>query len=266
LEQQFPDLIDNVEFCFAFFDDEDLKLDATVYEFLCENLPPSVFSDTTLALKIFSYDPKLYCALVPGDWKLKHDQQIVKAVLELDSTLVDVVSGPLQLQNPYALGHALAGLPLWHTESVDYIGSFVDSEAWNHREVVLGWVKGGGELHDAIPRNLREDPEILLIAMGNMYPTALQGPDYLPHNLASSVDFMMKAVEKNPRMLVFVAASLKGRKDLMLAALSGKHDFMATTTSSLSGFYPDELELIPDADEGEIRRSFLMLMKRGPTW
>lgn len=59
---------------------------------------------------------------------------------------------------------------------------------------------------------------------------------------------MLKAVEKNPHMLYYVSDSLKGRNDLSLAALSGKHGSLATSTL-FPGFSPDEQELIFDADE-----------------
>jgi len=231
-------LIDNVDFWFALLDETDKKIDIKVYEILKDNLSPTVLNNKELMLRLIAYDVWNYLTIISVDSSLKADAEIVENVLELDPTMLDAIDGPVQLQNPRLVGMALAHLPLWYEASSNFFKDCVDINAWRNRDVVLGWVNGGGELHDQIPQSLREDQEILL-SMDSKKPTLFQTPTAMPDGLCSNIEFMKKAVEKNPLMLNSVAENLRGNKDLALAALSGTHGSLIVRLFS-PGFFPDE--------------------------
>lgn len=235
LNQKFPDLIDNVDFWWAFVGLVDPKPDEKVVETMQDKQPRSVLNNKELLLQLCKYNPQIYRA-IPQNWKLKGDAQILEIVLDLAPYLVKKVPHGLQLQNPNLVGRALAGLPLRHFNLSRGHKSRIEPIAWNNRAITLGWVKGGGELHDQIPQSLREDEEILLTSIGNKAPTNF--PDYIPIRFRSRKGFMMKAIEQDPGLLAAVAVDLKGDEDLGIAALSSPYG-ACVYRLSLPQFIPD---------------------------
>lgn len=236
LYEQFSDLVDNGDFWWAFFD-EKLPLDAKVFEILWDKEPPTVLNNKELMLELCKYDPSIYHA-IPGGWELDNDQQLVQVVLALDPNSVTGLLPHTQRQYPRHIGKALARLPLCQKNYKKSVFDYIDSSLWSNRDVVLGWVKGGGELFDAMPKSIRKDPEIILTAMGNREPTNLQEPD-IPSPLRGNFEFMKQAVEKNPFALSMVAEHLKSNVDLAITALSGTHGILAAICD-LSKFIPDD--------------------------
>lgn len=224
LKDQFPDLIDSVDFFWAVLYEQvdGLTFLQKVYEILFDEVPPTVLNDKELLFSLCCSYPMFYTA-IPPDWQLRSDSQILQAVIARDPDMVCDVPRAVQLDNPRLIGEALARTPLWHSAHGDYIKGCIATEMWRNRDVVLGWVKGGGELHYQIPLNLR-DQEILKIAYGHMKPTEAQNYS-IPPRLCFDKEFMLKAVEGNPSALNTVANHLRGDQDLALAALSGSQTF-----------------------------------------
>lgn len=240
LEERFPDLIDDSNFWWSFLEAKySIPLTAKMFEILFDKRPSAVLQNKALVLQLLAYDPRVYAA-IPWDWKLKADSEILNAVLSLRPTCLYDVPGAVQLQNPHVVGKSLARLPLWSTELRNTFKGRVGNGGWNHRDVVLGWLEGGGDLHDGIPLNLRMDPEILFAALGSNTPASLQRPT-VPAGLSANKAFILQAVEKNPLMLNRVAGSLRGDKDLAIAALSGSYGFLSVHYQNLQ-FIPDDAE------------------------
>lgn len=215
LERQFPELVDNCDFYRAFLDATDnILLTAMLH------LPKSVLNEKELMVRLCKYNPPIYNA-IPQSSQLKSDAQVLEAVLEAFPHMLTNVSDTVQSQYPLLVGQALARLPLWYTTLSIHYKANVASSLWRNRDVVLGWVRGGGELHDQIPPNLRmEDPEILLASLVCVESTRLEYPT-IPPRFRGDKKFLLKAVAKNPHMLQCVANKLKGDVDLAIAALSG---------------------------------------------
>lgn len=224
LVNRFPGLIDDCLFWWAFLDMHDQPLDPKVREILYDREPRSVLNNKDLMLQLCKYNPLIYGTL-PHDSQLVNDAQIVETVLESHPFAVVYLPNEVQLQIPHTIGQAFARLPLWMNDLSKDIKEEMDAGLWENRDAVLGWLKGGGELHSQIPQALREDKEILLTAMGNTKPTSLQKPT-IPNSL-KGFHFMKQAVEKNPLMLDEAAENLSGNKDLSIAALSGPHGLIA---------------------------------------
>jgi len=239
LEQQFSELIDNCDFYYAFLEAKDkIPLTGKVNELMERHQPQQVLNKQELMLQLCKYDPWVL-ADIPEGSPLKSDVQVLEAVLECLPSMVGEVSGTMQLQNPLLVGKALARLPLWHSTVSNHFKSFVEDSLWHNRDVVLGWAKGGGELHNRIPVILRRnDPEILLTFVGSVKPTIFQNPVIIPR-FRRDKEFLRKAVAKNPYVLQCVANNLKGDVDLGIAALSGPHGTLAVLLQH-EGFLPNE--------------------------
>jgi len=242
LKQDFPDLMDCCDFYYAFLDAKDrLPLTSKICEILYDHRTPTVFNNLNLMLKLCEYDPRIYCAIREhGHGQLKSNPQILKVVLERVPFMITCVPAGLHVQNSFVVGKALGSLPLWHTEHCKFFKRHLASSAWRNRDIVRGWVNGGGLLHREIPQSLCEDREILLIASGHKKETTLSKPT-LPSQLKSDKDFMCKAVEQNPSLLNFVAEKLRGDEGLAIAALSGIHGSLAPRLN-VPNFWPQAEE------------------------
>lgn len=239
MEHQFPDLIDSVDFWFAFLaSKDDIPLSIKVYEIMHRFIPPSVLNNKELMLQFCLYDPRIYSA-ISDDGQLKNDEQLLGIVLASDPFLVTSVPASAQRQNSRLIGETVAKIPQWDEILSHFAKTSLVSAMWDNRDVVLGWVKGGGDLHDEIPLRMREDPEVLLAFMGSRIPTFENRPT-IPPNLCGNKEFMKQAVEKNVFVLNLVGGNLKGDRDLALAALSGTNCYNAFGSSG--NFVPEEVE------------------------
>jgi len=236
LKEQFPDLMDNVDFFWTVLDairakgSERMTTLEKVCEILREVAPPTVLNDEALMLGLCCSYPFIYYA-IPADSQLKRNNKIVEEVLARRPGAVQIIPGAVQLENPRLVRGALARIPLWHNVHHEYFKQFIAHGAWRNRDVVLGWVKGGGYLHNRIPQNLWDDQEILQICFGNRKPAQLQNPA-IPTRLMRSKEFMLKTLEGGPVPLNQVDEHWRGDRDLALAALSGTHGPFALRVSS----------------------------------
>ena len=148
---------------------------------LLDNTPAAIINDKDLMLKLCSYESCCYGA-IPSDHTLKEDEDIVKVVLERNPHMVWHLSGTAQLGHPQLFGAALARLPLWHPPVCALYQGRLDPGVWNIRDIVLGWAKGAGDLHNGIPQNLREDEEVILTSLRSKracLPPFISLPDQL---------------------------------------------------------------------------------------
>ena len=106
--------------------------------------------------------------------------------------------------------------------SIDYLSKKIlttfTPRLWREREIILGWAKGGGIFHNAIPTAFLNERAIFLAFQDNeqKQPSQLEIPTHLQKNK----QFMMTAVEKHPANIEQIADQLLQDYDIPIAALS----------------------------------------------
>ena len=218
LKQHFPDLINDLGFWRAFLHIKHKlpPLPEVAFLILQKN-PISILADKTIMLELCAYDSWIYHAITKGN-PLKNDWQIVEAVLLSNPSFVSEIPVDILEQHTNLVGITLARLPL----SVDYLSKKILTtftlRLWREREIILGWAKGGGVFHDAIPTAFLNEKAIFLAFQDNeqKQPSQLQIPTHLKRNK----QFMMAAVEKHPKNIEQIADQLLRDYDIPIAALS----------------------------------------------
>jgi len=222
LQQEYPDLIHNRDFWWAFLEIKDTMAPLPeVWRLLESQEPTSILEDKDLMVELCSYDCNIYC-LIPDGSPLQNDELLVETVLNSAPMYGLRLPARVQEEHPVLVGAALARLPLSTKKLQDRILPGMNASLWQHRAIVKGWAHGGGTYHENIPPSILEDSEIALLLQGNhMNVEPANSP--LPELKRKDKDYMMKAVENNPMSLHQVAASLVGDFDLIVAALSVVH-------------------------------------------
>jgi len=237
-DNHFQELHNNGRFWMTFVSVKDnfpLVVVSEVWEVLEIYKPLSVLTNKALMLKMS--DVSAAYSAIPEDHPLKSDVQIVEAFLESNPTFVAAVPLSVQLQYPNFVGRALSRLPLWDKGVSDAIYEMMDAGLWNFKDVVLGWIQGGGDLHDRIPAHFSFDEQILSVLLQNKKPGEYQDTP-IPEHLRSNKIFMMRMLAKNPTLLRQVGPALKGDMDLALTAIGQKDGVLALVIYDIN-FIPD---------------------------
>ena len=245
LKEYFPDLLGSLAFWWAFLEAKDEFLLLWEVDVLVDNKPAAIINDKVLMLGLCSYDARSYYA-IPSGHQLKSDEKIVEATLESNPFVVWRLPGTVQLKYPHLVGAALARLPLWEERACAHYREKLDPGVWNIREIVVGWANGGGDLHNLIPGNLRQNEDVFVAFNGHKRATRSILGLPLPDHLKSNKDFMTKLLEQNPLYLHHVGDRLVGDFDLCVAALSAEDGILAC-------FKPPD-RWIPDGEESPVLR------------
>lgn len=218
LTLQFPDLIENHDFWQAFLRHKDkMPLVPEAYYLLKRYQPHSILHDKNLMLQLCLYDSWIYNAIPEGN-PLKHDAQILETVLLSNPSYIQYISNEVLAQHADLTGATLARLPLSVNYLFQAIKNHFSQDLWYHREIVLGWAKGGGIYHNAIPERFLNDKAVIFQFQENRKIVAV-GLD-IPDPLRKDKHTMMALVKSNPENINRIATDLVGDADLPIAALS----------------------------------------------
>ena len=228
LVEQFPDLLDDEDFWWAFLDVRDSippAADAVLVlnDVLQREPTPSILKNKDLVVELVLYHGRVYQS-IPDKHELKKDRDVVAALLLRSPFLLSRIPPLVQQQNADLVGKALAQFPLtWESLCYNY-RSKLDAGLWTNRSVVLGWFRAGGHFHDKIPQELqrefREDEELFL-AIPSRAIVFVQ--PHISETLRKKKSFIIKLAEHFPSLIGTVADELVGDLDVMVAALAGEN-------------------------------------------
>ena len=217
---QFPDLVNKRDFWQALLHMKtELPPLPEAYFLITHQQPQSILQDKHLMLQLCSYDSWFYRTIPKGN-PLKNDADILETVLLSNPCYISRIPTKILALDKHAslIGATLARLPLSTTYLSNTIRDSFPPIVWQHRQVALGWAKGGGIFHSHIPEVFLNDKAILFQFQENK--KIVSSTLNIPAQLRTDKPSMIALLKSNPTNMEQIANKLIGDYALPIAALS----------------------------------------------
>jgi Domain of unknown function (DUF4116) len=163
--------------------------------------------------------------------RLREDAEVILASIQQESAIDTLreISPEVRRRHPEI---SVKAIQVTCVRRLRYLESLIPEGLWQNRDVVLAWIRKGGNVLEAFERMLDRDREIALeVAKHNWTNFKKVGSA-----LRSDAEFMAQAVQQDGRVLRFASRQIQSNYQVVVRAVANHHRALSGVLVSEADF------------------------------